>query len=226
MLFSQGSNYDRAFRICIFAVDGVGFPLRLDWLVLMVCLPTVSRGWTAGSEDMASSCICIQTNKAAFNSFPQKNSVFFWAFLHFYHENHVSFRAFTLYKTMIFCRFQPFFRKNHILFNEFQPFYWEYPSFFALHCVVTLKSLVLRSLTLIFLSLSLFALSFCFFALSLSLFCSSHCCDINFPFAPCWPPPQEVEPGLFSASWLLHFHSNKPRRRIITQGFQGIKDTF
>ena len=131
MLFSQGSNYDRAFRICIFAVDGVGFPLRLDWLVLMVCLPTVSRGWTAGSEDMASSCICIQTNKAAFNSFPQKNSVFFMAFLHFYHDNHVSFRAFTLYKTMIFCWFQPFFCKNHILFNEFQPFYWEYPSFLS-----------------------------------------------------------------------------------------------
>ena len=83
---------------------------------------------------------------------------------------------------------------------------------------------VLRSMTLIFLSLSLFALSFWLFALSLSLVCSSHCCDINFPFAPCWPPPQEVEPGLFSAPWLLHFHSNTPRGRIKTQGFQGAKE--
>ena len=59
---------------------------------------------------MASSCICIQTNKAAFNSFPQKNS----AFLHFYHDNHVSFGAFYALsqKTMIFCRFQPFFCKK------------------------------------------------------------------------------------------------------------------
>ena len=63
---------------------------------------------------MASSCICIQTNKAAFNSFPQKNSVFFLAFLHFYHDNHVSFGAFYALsqKTMIFCRFQPFFCKK------------------------------------------------------------------------------------------------------------------
>ena len=154
MLFSQGSNYDRAFRICIFAVDGVGFPLRPDWLVLMVCLPTVSRGWTAGSEDMASSCICIQTNKAAFNFFPQRNSVFFLAFLHFYHNNHVSFRAFMLHKTMIFCRFQPFFRQNHILFNEFQPFYWEYPSF-LLHGQ-QIFSHVEHALTLIFLLKSVF----------------------------------------------------------------------
>ena len=78
---------------------------------------------------MASSCICIQTNKAAFNSFPQKNSVFFLAFLHFYRDNHVSFRAFTLYNTMIFCWFQPFFCKNHILFNEFQPFLLRIPFF-------------------------------------------------------------------------------------------------
>ena len=65
-----------------------------------------------------------------------------------------------------------------------------------------------------------FILTFCTFTF---IFCSSHCCDINFPFAPCWPPPQEVEPGLFSAPWLLHFHSNTPRRRIKTQGFQGVK---